>query len=95
MDGVYIYDVLRTPRARAREHGALHAVKAVDLLSSLFAALSARNDLDNGQIEDVVLGCVTQVGEQGGNIAKVAALHSGLPSCVSGITDKPLLHVGT
>ncbi|MBT8080281.1 MAG: acetyl-CoA C-acyltransferase [Gammaproteobacteria bacterium] len=86
MQTAYIYDALRTPRGKGRDGGALNAVTPVELQKALIAAALQRNDIEGAAIGDLVLGCVTQVGEQGGNIAKVAALLSDLPSSVSGIT---------
>ena len=81
-----IYDAVRTPRGKGREGGALNAVTPIELQTVLMRAILERNGLDAGAIGDIILGCVTQVGEQGANIAKVAALVAGLPSSVSGIT---------
>jgi len=86
MESAYIYDAVRTPRGKGREGGALNHLTPLELQKALVAAIIERNDLDAGAINDIILGCVTQVGEQGGNIAKVAALVSNLPSSVSGIT---------
>ncbi|MCP4299092.1 MAG: acetyl-CoA C-acyltransferase [Gammaproteobacteria bacterium] len=86
MNSAFIYDAVRTPRGKGREGGALNGVTPVELQEQLIAAVLERNDCTPGAIDDIILGCVTQVGEQGGNIAKVAALYSGLPDSVSGIT---------
>jgi len=86
MTDAYIFDAIRTPRGKAREGGALNGHTPLDLQKVLINALLERTGLDPTQIEDIVLGCVTQVGEQGGNIAKVAALYAGLPASVPGIT---------
>jgi acetyl-CoA C-acetyltransferase len=86
MEAAYIYDAVRTPRGKGREGGALNHLTPLELQKALVAAIIERNELDAGAINDIILGCVTQVGEQGGNIAKVAALVSNLPSSVSGIT---------
>jgi len=86
MHCAFIYDAVRTPRGKGREGGALNGVTPVELQQQLIAAVLERNDCGPGVIDDIILGCVTQVGEQGGNIAKVAALYSGLPDSVSGIT---------
>lgn len=86
MKDAYIYDAVRTPRGKGREGGALSTQTPLDLQKALLLAILDRNSLDGGAIGDVILGCVTQVGEQGGNIAKVAALVAGLPSSVPGIT---------
>ncbi len=72
----YIYDAVRTPRGRGKESGLLHAVKPVDLLATLFTELQQRHDLDTSQVDDVVLGCVTPVGDQGADIARTAALYA-------------------
>ena len=73
----YIYDAIRTPRGRGKADGALHAVAPVDLLVTLFHALAQRTHLNTAQVDDIVLGCVTPIGEQGGNIARTAALYAG------------------
>ena len=86
MTSAYVYDAVRTPRGKGKEGGSLHDQKPVELLAQLFAALQSRQGLPRDAVDDVVLGCVTQVGEQGANIAKVAALYAGLASRVSGIT---------
>jgi acetyl-CoA C-acetyltransferase len=86
MSSAFIYDTVRTPRGKAREGGALNHCTALDLQTVLIAALQQRTGLPPAQVQDIILGCVTQTGEQGGNIAKVAALYAGLPSSVPGIT---------
>ncbi len=82
----YIYDAIRSPRARAKENGGLHALTPLDLLAHLYAAIQSRNTLDVEAVGEVVLGCVTQFGEQAGNIAKTSSLYAGWPSSLSGIT---------
>lgn len=69
----YIYDSVRTPRGIGKQSGSLSQVSPVQLVTTLLSALKERNNLDTSYVEDLVLGCVTQAGEQGGNIAKVAA----------------------
>jgi len=86
MNEAYIYDAVRTPRGKGRDGGALNGVSPLELQEKLIAAVLERSDCDADVIDDIILGCVTQVGEQGGNIAKVAALYAGLPDRVSGIT---------
>lgn len=86
LNEVYIYDAIRTPRARAKENGGLHALTPLDLLKKLYAAMETRNSLDVSAVGEVVLGCVTQYGEQAGNIAKTSSLYAGWPSSLSGIT---------
>jgi acetyl-CoA C-acetyltransferase len=73
----YIYDAIRTPRGRGKANGALHNVRSLDLLKTLFDALRERHDLDTSQVDDVLLGCVTPIKEQGGNIARTAPLYAG------------------
>lgn len=73
----YIYDAIRTPRGRGKANGSLHPVRPLDLLKTLFDDLRTRHDLDTSQVDDVLLGCVTPVKEQGGNIARTAPLYAG------------------
>ncbi|GAA1482012.1 acetyl-CoA C-acetyltransferase [Gordonia sinesedis] len=83
-DQAFIYEAIRTPRGKQRG-GALHSVKPVDLASGLINELLARHGgLDPADINDVILGVVSPVGEQGGVIARTAALNSGLPESVPG-----------
>ncbi len=77
MNEAYIYDAIRTPRGRGKASGSLHPVPPLDLLKTLFDALQARHDLDTSQVDDVLLGCVTPIKEQGGNIARTAPLYAG------------------
>ncbi len=86
MNPVYIYDAIRTPRARAKPTGGLHDLKPQQLLRALYNHLHARGGLDPALIGDIVLGCVTQHGDQAGNIAKTSALYAGWPTSVGGIT---------
>lgn len=85
MSEAYIYDAVRTPRGKNRG-GALHSVKPIDLATGLIDALRERNpDLDDKAIDDMVLGVVSPVGEQGGDIARTAALVAGLDESVAGV----------
>ncbi|MBF0353390.1 MAG: acetyl-CoA C-acetyltransferase [SAR324 cluster bacterium] len=86
MRDAYIFDAVRTPRGRGKKTGSLHEVPAVDLLVTLFQAMQQRNKLDTEQVDDVVLGCVTPVGEQGADIAKTATLYAGWSNKVAGAT---------
>jgi acetyl-CoA C-acetyltransferase len=81
----FIYDAIRTPRGKGKKDGSLHTVKPVSLVVGLMKALEERNNLDTSKVEDVVLGCVTPVGEQGADIAKTAALAAGWDEKVSGL----------
>ena len=86
MTEAFIYDALRTPRGRGKATGSLHATKPVSLVVGLIDELRKRNpSLDQDRIEDVVLGCVSPIGDQGGDIAKTAAIAAGLPDHVGGV----------
>ncbi|MFP5323102.1 MAG: acetyl-CoA C-acetyltransferase [Gammaproteobacteria bacterium] len=77
MSEAFIYDAIRTPRGKGKKDGSLHEVKPINLLSGLLAELQRRNDLDTAAVDDVVMGVVSPIGEQGSVIAKVAALKAG------------------
>jgi acetyl-CoA C-acetyltransferase len=81
----YIYDAIRTPRGKGRENGALHTVTATELLVTLLYALQQRQQLDTAQVDDVVLGCVTPVAEQGADIARTAVLAAGWDVDIAGM----------
>lgn len=85
MTDVFIYDSLRTPRGKGKASGSLYEVKPIQLLVTLLHALEERLDLDTQLVEDLIVGCVTPVGEQGGNIAKAAVLHAGWHNQVAGM----------
>jgi len=81
-----IFDAIRTPRGKGKVNGSLHATKPIDLVVGLMHEMLARHrDLDPSRVDDVVLGCVSPVGDQGGDIAKAAALKAGLPDSVAGV----------
>ncbi|GAB5479863.1 MAG: acetyl-CoA C-acetyltransferase [Marinobacter nauticus] len=82
----YIFDAVRTPRGRGKKDGSLHSVKPITLLTTVFKALEERNRLDTSQVDDVVMGCVTAVGDQGADIAKTAALAADWDEKVAGVT---------
>ena len=85
MGEAYIYDAIRTPRGRGKANGSLHGVKPITLVVGLLDELQLRHPgLDTNDIEDIVLGCVTPVGDQGADIAKTAAIAAGLPDTVAG-----------
>ncbi|MFC3683696.1 acetyl-CoA C-acetyltransferase [Hydrogenophaga luteola] len=77
MSEAFIYDAIRTPRGKGKKDGSLHEVKPVNLLASLLTELQKRNDLDTAAVDDVVMGVVSPIGEQGSVIPKVAALKAG------------------
>ncbi|MEV6347345.1 acetyl-CoA C-acetyltransferase [Actinoplanes sp. NPDC051851] len=82
----YIYDAVRTPRGRGKENGALHGTKPISLVTGLIDALRQRApELDPQRIDDLVLGIVTPVGEQGGDLARAAGLLAGLPDTTGGV----------
>jgi acetyl-CoA C-acetyltransferase len=82
----YIYEAIRTPRGKGKANGSLHRVKPVSLVVALLDELTARHPgLDPATIDDVVLGCVTPIGDQGADIARTAALAAGLPATVAGV----------
>jgi acetyl-CoA C-acetyltransferase len=86
MAEAFVYDHLRTPRGKGKAAGSLHEVKPVDLVVGLIDELRERNpELDTNRIDDVVLGVVTPIGDQGGDIAKTAALAAGLPETTAGV----------
>jgi len=81
----FVYDAIRTPRGRGKSSGSLHEVKPITLLTGVLKELQKRHDLDTSQVDDVVMGCVTPVGEQGSCIAKTAALAAGWDFRASGV----------
>ena len=86
MRDVFIYDAIRSARTRAKSNGGLHELTPPELLNPLYTALAQRNQLDPTLVSEVILGCVTQHGEQAGNIAKTSALFAGWPESVCGLT---------
>ena len=85
MTQALIFDAIRTPRGKGKAEGALHSVKPVNLVAGLLTALARRSDLDTQQVDDIVLGCVTPVGDQGADIAKTAALVADWSISVAGV----------
>ena len=86
MKPVYILESVRTPRAKAKKLGGLHDLNPFELLDTLYKFYSANEILDPDSLEELILGCVTQHGEQAGNIAKSSVLYSNYPDHVSGLT---------
>jgi acetyl-CoA C-acetyltransferase len=81
-----IFDAIRTPRGKGKVNGSLHSTKPVDLVVGLMHEMLSRNpELDPNRIDDVVLGCVTPIGDQGADIARTAAIKAGLPDTVAGV----------
>ncbi|MCI4660257.1 MAG: acetyl-CoA C-acetyltransferase [Neomegalonema sp.] len=85
MNEAYIYDAVRTPRGRGKSDGALHEVTSLRLAATVLEAIRDRNAIDTADLEDVILGCVTAVGEQGGEIARTALLYAGYDERVPGL----------
>ncbi|MEY9860506.1 acetyl-CoA C-acetyltransferase [Catenulispora sp. GAS73] len=86
MSNAYVYDAIRTPRGRGKQNGSLHTVKPISLMVGLIEEIQARHpNLDPALIEDVILGVVSPIGEQGSDIAKVSALVAGLPDTTAGV----------
>jgi len=85
MTEVFIYDAIRTPRGRGKSSGSLHEVKPVRLLSGLMKHMAQKHQLDTALVDDVVIGCVSPVGEQGSVIARTAALSAGWDLKAAGI----------
>ncbi len=86
MTEAYVYDAVRTPRGKGKKDGSLHQATPVWLLRTLLQALEQRNQLDTRLVDDLVLGCVTPVGEQGADIARTAVLDAGWAQTVAGVT---------
>ena len=84
MTDAFILDAVRTPRGRGRPDGSLHSITPVELAAQTLAALRDRTSLDTKLVDDVTLGCVTPIGEQGADIARVAALVAGYDESVPG-----------
>ena len=85
MSDAYIFDAIRTPRGKGKKDGSLHSVKPISLLTGLMGELQQRHQLDTALVDDVVLGCVTPIGEQGADLAKIAALAAGWDWNVAGV----------
>jgi len=86
MTEAFVYDAIRTPRGRGKKTGSLHEVKPITLVTGLIDEMRKRNtSLDTDGIEDLVLGVVSPIGDQGGDIAKTAASAAGLPDTVAGV----------
>ena len=85
MTHAMIFEAVRTPRGKGKKDGSLHEVKPVDLLAGLLVQLQKRLDFDPSQLDDVVMGVVSPIGEQGSVIAKTAALKAGWDFRVAGM----------
>jgi acetyl-CoA C-acetyltransferase len=85
MAEAYIYDAVRTPRGRGKSDGSLHEVQPVQLLTSVLKEIQQRNQLDTSYVDDVIMGCVTPIGEQGADIARTAVIEAGYAESVAGV----------
>src|SRR3954451_22549885 len=86
MAEAFVYDAIRTPRGKGKKDGSLHEVKPVDLVVTLLDEVRKRHDaFDPERVDDVVLGCVSPIGDQGGDLAKTAALAAGYPETTAGV----------
>ena len=85
MTEAYIYDAVRTPRGKGKETGALHEITALSLATQSLEAIRDRNQLDTSLVDDVILGCVSPVGEQGGDIARIAVLNADYAETTAGV----------
>ncbi|MCO8084280.1 acetyl-CoA C-acetyltransferase [Acinetobacter lwoffii] len=85
MSEAYIIDAIRTPRGKGKKDGSLHQVKPISLLTGLLNELKDRHGLDTSKVDDIVLGCVTPIGDQGADIAKTAAIAAGWDNDVAGV----------
>ena len=85
MTEAYIIDAIRTPRGKGKKDGSLYEVKPISLLTTLLNELKDRHQLDTSKVDDIVLGCVTPIGDQGANIAKTAAIAAGWDNDVAGV----------
>ncbi len=81
----YIFDAIRTPRGKGKKDGALYKVPPIELVALLLKELVCRHDLDTSQVDDIILGCVTPIGDQGADIARLAALYAGWDETVPGM----------
>jgi acetyl-CoA C-acetyltransferase len=87
MSDALIFDAVRTPRGKGKKDGSLHKITPIHLLKNMYDALQERNNLDTSKVDDVVLGVVTPVAEQGSCIARVSALYAGWNERVAGVTQ--------
>ena len=85
MSEAYIIDAIRTPRGKGKKDGSLYEVKPITLLITLLNELKDRHQLDTSKVDDIVLGCVTPIGDQGADIAKTAAIAAGWDNDVAGV----------
>src|SRR5215470_16491835 len=85
MADAYIYDAVRTPRGKGKSNGSLHEQTALQLSTQMLQAIRDRNNLDTSKVDDVYLGCLSPIGEQGSNIARISVLNAGYAESVAGV----------
>ena len=85
MTEAYIFDAVRTPRGKGKKDGSLHEITALSLATQVLEALRDRNGLDTSKVDDVILGCVSPVGEQGADIARTAVMNAGWAETTAGV----------
>src|SRR5262245_36678026 len=85
MAEAYIYDAVRTPRGKGKANGSLHEQTALQLSTQVLEAIRDRNNLDTSKVDDVYLGCLSPIGEQGSNIARISVLNAGYAQTVAGV----------
>ncbi|MDX1293539.1 MAG: acetyl-CoA C-acetyltransferase [Hyphomonas sp.] len=85
MTEAYIYDAVRTPRGKGKKSGSLHEITSLSLATQVLQAIRERNELDTSVVDDVVLGCVSPVGEQGADIARIAVLNADYAETTAGV----------
>ncbi len=85
MAEAFVYDAVRTPRGRGKSDGSLHQVQPIQLLTSVLKEIQKRNQLDTSYVDDVIMGCVTPIGEQGADIARTAVIEAGYAESVAGV----------
>ena len=95
MAEAYIYDAVRTPRGKGKNTGSLHEITSLQLATQALRALKDRNNLDTSKVDDVILGCVTPIGEQGSDIARIAVLNADYSETTAGVqVDRDQLMFG-
>ena len=85
MTEAYIYDAVRTPRGKGRKDGKLHEITPIQLATQVLQAVRDRTGINTADVDDVVLGCVSPVGEQGSDIARVAVLNADYAETTAGV----------
>lgn len=86
MTDAYIYDAVRTPRGKGKKSGSLHEITPLAMLTQQLEVLRDRNNLDTSKVDDIIMGCVSPVGEQGADIARVASITAGYAETAAGVT---------